>query len=305
MINIILLTGFLGSGKTTLLQRLINHYEESPIAVIVNEFGEINIDARLLEKDGVKIAELSNGSVFCACIKENFIQSIIEMTSREITYLFIEASGLADPSNMDLILETIKSKVAHPCQYWGSICVLDADSFIDLEGVLPAVKNQLLYAGSIIINKEDLLTPSNKTTIQTIIQSVNPNTPTYFTTYCNVDIDRLLKELRPTEKVAQKSSNTLENQPPTLILKVLPSITLEKLNAFLDFVAPFTYRIKGFITVKEKNYSVSGVKSHLIIMPWPSEIKSANLVLISAVGIGLVSAVADGITLYAKDLITL
>jgi len=305
MVNIILLTGFLGSGKTTLLQRLIKHYEENPIAVIINEFGEINMDARLLEKEGIKMAELSNGSVFCACIKENFIEAIIEMASREISYLFIEASGLADPSNMDLILETIKPKVAQPCYYCGSICVLDADSFIDLESVLPAVKNQLLYAGSIIINKEDLLTEKNKATIQNIIQKINPDAPAYFTTYCNVDIKLLLQEIKATEKGAQETSNTRENQPPTLVIKVLPSITEEKLKAFLDFVAPFTYRIKGFVTVEEKNYSISGVKSHLIIMPWPSEIKSTDLVLISAVGIGLVSAVADGITLYAKDLITL
>ena len=66
------------------------------------------MDARLLEKDGIATAELSNGSIFCACIKDNFIKALIEMSKRDIENLFIEASGLADPSNMDQILE------AHP-----------------------------------------------------------------------------------------------------------------------------------------------------------------------------------------------
>ena len=107
MIQIVLLSGF-GSRKTTLMQRLLDTYQEHKIGVIINEFGEINIDAKLVKRDGIDIAELSNGSIFCACIKDKFVDGLIEMSKTDIEYLFIEASGLADPSNMEDILKGIK-----------------------------------------------------------------------------------------------------------------------------------------------------------------------------------------------------
>ena len=98
--ELILLTGFLGSGKTTLLQQLLREYEDKKIGVIVNDFGKINVDAKLVSSSGIQMAELANGSIFCACIKDKFVDSLIEMSQRDLDYLFIEASGLADPSNM-------------------------------------------------------------------------------------------------------------------------------------------------------------------------------------------------------------
>jgi hypothetical protein len=62
---------------------------------------------------------------------------------------------------------------------------------------------------------------------------------------------------------------------------------------------PFTYRIKGFVAVSDVNYSVSGVKSHIMIVPWAGDIRSPEIVLISAVGIGITGAIADGIRKYA------
>ena len=66
MIKLVLLTGFLGSGKTTLMQRTLEAFSDKKIGVIVNEFGSVNIDAVLLKRDGIQMAELSNGSIFCA-----------------------------------------------------------------------------------------------------------------------------------------------------------------------------------------------------------------------------------------------
>ena len=98
MIKLILLTGFLGTGKTTLLKQLLSEFKDEKIGVIVNEFGQINIDGTLVEKEGVKMTELTNGSIFCACIKDNFVNSLIALSKEDISYFFIEASGLADPA---------------------------------------------------------------------------------------------------------------------------------------------------------------------------------------------------------------
>lgn len=81
-----------------MMQEILTVYSDKKTGVIVNEFGEINIDARLIQKDGVQMAELSNGSIFCACIKDKFVDSLIELSYKDLDYLFIEASGLADLS---------------------------------------------------------------------------------------------------------------------------------------------------------------------------------------------------------------
>jgi Putative GTPases (G3E family) len=299
MTQLILLTGFLGTGKTTLMERLLHYYKDSPVGVIVNEFGEINIDARLLEKDGIIMRELSNGSIFCACIKENFIKALIDMSFQKFEYLFIEASGLADPGNMQQILQTIDKYTVHSYHYSGSICVLDGEAFLELNNLLPAVRNQLTHAGVVLVNKEDLISSAIKAEIQAEVRNANTHAPIYFTSYCNIDINTLVMNLQPSKSTSKDSINTPENRPQTFIIKVLPSVTMKELQGFLNFIAPYTYRMKGFVTVRDTNYSVSCVRSHRMIMPWTRDIPSSEIVLISAVGIGLTGAIANGIRTYA------
>ena len=157
MIQIVLLSGFLGAGKTTLMQRLLDTYKDNKIGVIINEFGEINIDAKLVERDGIDIAELSNGSIFCACIKDKFVDGLIEMSKMNIDYLFIEASGLADPSNMGDIVDGIKKDTNDNYLIKGNICVADSCNFLELVEVLPALERQVRHANAVIVNKMDLI----------------------------------------------------------------------------------------------------------------------------------------------------
>ena len=70
MIRLIMLTGFLGAGKTTLLQKILEEYSDQKIGVLINEFGAVSIDSELVEGEGIDMTELSNGSIFCACLKD-------------------------------------------------------------------------------------------------------------------------------------------------------------------------------------------------------------------------------------------
>jgi hypothetical protein len=85
------------------------------------------------------------------------------------------------------------------------------------------------------------------------------------------------------------------------VIKTLPCLTMEELQGFLHYIAPFTYRVKGFARVGGANYSVSGVRSHMMVLPWAGNIRSSELVLISAVGIGLTGAIATAIKTYAPS----
>lgn len=305
MIKLVLLTGFLGSGKTTLLDVLLKHYENRKIGLIVNEFGEINIDAKLLKRNGVSMSELSNGSIFCACIKENFVNGLVEMSKADIEYLFIEASGLADPSSMQGLLETIAVKTENPYSYLGSICVLDAEAFLELKELLPAVSNQLTYAGAVIVNKTDLVGQDTLDIIKEQVNKANPKAKIYYTTYCQADIDDLTAALHPSDVESTPGSNTVESRPMTLIVKVDDDITMQELQDFLHLVAPSTFRVKGFVKIGGRTYSVSAVRDHVMMLPWPEETEKSELVVISSVGIKLITLVANAIQKTVPDKIHL
>ena len=127
-----MLTGFLGAGKTTLLQKILEEYSDQKIGVLINEFGAVSIDSELVEGEGIDMTELSNGSIFCACLKDKFVEALIELSGKDIDYLFIEASGLADPANMEDILSGLQEHLTRRYDYTHSVCIVDSTSYPDL-----------------------------------------------------------------------------------------------------------------------------------------------------------------------------
>lgn len=107
-INLYVLTGFLGSGKTTFLLRLLDKLKEHPVGVIQNEFGKLSIDGMILKRDNLEITEVNRGSIFCSCLKFNFANALMEMAKLDLKYVFVESSGLADPSNVEEILQGVQ-----------------------------------------------------------------------------------------------------------------------------------------------------------------------------------------------------
>ena len=293
MIQIVLLSGFLGAGKTTLMQRLLDTYQEHKIGVIINEFGEINIDAKLVSRDGIDIAELSNGSIFCACIKDKFVDGLIEMSKTDIEYLFIEASGLADPSNMGDIVDGIKKDTGDNYLIKGNICVADSCTFMELVEVLPALERQVKHANAVIVNKMDLIDDETFKEIAEKISELNETTRIYAATHCDVDIKDIVDHFTPTLVRSEDTTNTYESRPQTFIVKADQPVEKEKLIAFIKSISDSSYRIKGFCqTVEEGTVEVSGVVNNLIITPWKTEEKT-EIVVISSVGIKMMSLITE------------
>lgn len=305
MIKLVLLTGFLGSGKTTLMKEILGTYKGGKTGVIVNEFGEINIDAKLISREGVQMAELSNGSIFCACIKDKFVDSLIQMSYQDLDYLFIEASGLADPANIEIILDGIKNKVLNPYDYKGSICVLDGETFIDLYEVLPAISSQLEFCGAVIVNKGDLIDEEQLKEILEIVQGINPQAASFVTSYCKVDIRELVDGIARNDKESRESTNTVESRPPAFVVKGLDTVPYDKLQAFLNDVAPSAYRMKGFAVTDKGNVEVSAVGTHIHIEPWAGDVENTEIVAISSVGFKLMSVLAKGIADHLEGILRL
>ena len=305
MIKLVLLTGFLGAGKTTLMKEILNSYGGYKTGVIVNEFGEINIDARLISRDGVQMAELSNGSIFCACIKDKFVDSLIEMSLKDLDYLFIEASGMADPANMNQILDGIRNKVLNPYDYRGSVCVIDGESFTDLYELLPAITAQLEFCGGAIVNKGDLIGEEKLGEIIDIINEVNPGVSVFVTSYCRVDVKELFESLTQNTAEARESSNKIETRPTTFILKGLKQVPYDRLEAFLKDIAGDTYRIKGFADTDRGNIEISAVGSNIHLNEWPDTVERTEIVVISSVGFRMMSILTKCIGEHLKGIIRL
>lgn len=295
MNNLVLLTGFLGAGKTTLMQNILNVYSEKKVGVIINEFGNVNIDAALVKRDGIEMAELSNGSIFCACIKDKFVDSLIELSGQDLEYIFIEASGLADPANMPQILSGIANKTIVPYNYRGAICVLDGESFLDLYDLLPAIHHQVVHSNGVILNKVDLIEEDYLESVKAKINEINSSAKIYPTSYCNVDIKKVIDEFGMVLSKGGESTNTVETRPNTFIVRAENPLPLENLKAFISDIVGSSFRIKGFADTDQGHMQVSTVGKNISFQPWEEPITKSELVIISSVGIRMMSEITAAI----------
>ena len=303
-IKIILLTGFLGAGKTTLLKSILDEYDDKKIGIVINEFGKINIDARLVEKNGVEMAEVSNGSIFCSCLKENFVNSLIEMSKLDLEYIFIEASGLADPSSMTMLIENMKNKLVNPFDYKGALCVIDGEHFMELQEVLPALANQIEFSKYVLINKVDLINEETIEKIENVILKINPTATIVPTVYCKMDYSDAIARLSDVNTEGRESTNTVDSRPRSFSLKVIKTVEKEPLTAFLKVVGKHAYRIKGFINTPEGNIEISCVGDTVQLLPWEKEVPLKEIVVISAIGPKIIKLIVDAMAEHLNGEIT-
>jgi G3E family GTPase len=150
-----IITGFLGSGKTTLLNHILASHHGLKIAVIVNEIGEIGIDAELIVSAGEGITELSNGCICCS-INNDLVDSIFQVLERSeaVDYVIVETTGLADP--LPIILTFLRSEFRNRIRVDSVITLADGENFSLEHFDSLAAYNQFRYADVVLLNKCDL-----------------------------------------------------------------------------------------------------------------------------------------------------
>ena len=216
-IPVLLLTGYLGSGKTTLVNRILNNRKGIRFAVIVNDIGEVNIDADLIEKGGVvgkkdeSLVALQNGCI-CCTLKNDLIQQLCEITSRQaFDYIVIEASGICEP---EPIAQTICSIPALGFEFVKNgipvldcvVTVVDAlrmrDEFasgealkkphLDEEDIESLVIQQIEFCNIIALNKASEVTPEELGRIKAIVRTLQPKAKIIECDYGEFDLDEIL-----------------------------------------------------------------------------------------------------------------
>jgi G3E family GTPase len=267
-IHVYLLSGFLGAGKTTLLQRFLNYYSYRKIAVLKNECGEVNVDAQLISKSGVKVVEINNGSIFCTCRHDMFIDAMKIIASYPIQMLFIESSGIADPANFGKDLQLLWDLVGPVYHHLGNVCLVDASSFLELVDLMPAVENQVKYSSVTLLNKIDLVAPMDLEEIEKKIREINPTTKIIRTMYAELDFETLESIIGPLcLPQSNAGTNTEKTKPFTLVLKAQSKNPLDpqSVQAFFTELSPETLRIKGFFKGLDHWMYVDGVQDHLVV----------------------------------------
>ncbi|HAN46761.1 MAG TPA: cobalamin biosynthesis protein CobW [Cyanobacteria bacterium UBA8156] len=168
-----IITGFLGSGKTTLLNHILQNRQGLKVAVLVNEFGDINIDSELLVAMDENMVELSNGCI-CCTINEGLVEAVYSVLEREnrVDYLVLETTGVADP--LPIALTFLGTELQYLTRLDSILTVVDAETFTEEHFNSEAAYNQLLYGDIIVLNKTDLAAPTQVETLEAHIQEMKP-----------------------------------------------------------------------------------------------------------------------------------
>lgn len=280
-----LLTGFLGAGKTTFLTNVLKDLSGKKVAVIMNEFGRVGIDGTLIEKDGMELVEINRGSIFCSCLQLSFVSALVEMADRGMEYVFVESSGLADPSNIGEFLEAVAVAKGDVYDYSGAICIVDGVNFLDQVQDIATVERQLKFCHLVIISKVDLIDEETLAKVKAKIREINDKAEIVESIQGKIDFNFLEKDLTAEAWVGtEDTTNSPENKPKTLVLTFAGETTQDKLTQFLDRIKLDSYRIKGFFKLADGWNQVDVVNKRIDYKPTTKNGEESELVIISKIG---------------------
>lgn len=300
--KVFIVTGFLGAGKTTLVKQILRATKDlSKTVVLVNEFGKVGVDGRLIKQTAAAdVVELASGCI-CCTLKTDMIQAL-----RMLRYdysperILIEATGVADPVS---IIEVLNERLlASEFVLEKTITVLDSDFWEAREGFGTVFINQMTWADLILLNKVDTLEPERVPVILDEIKEMSPESAVIPSLYCHIDSDlfwadqeikshgrvsgALFEFYDPAkdEYTSQASNETGSAQTKIIGFQTF-SFTSERpmnedgFNDFLETVPLELFRIKGPVKFESQTRMLNFVGGRIGWEPW-SGTHSTNLAFI-------------------------
>ncbi len=254
------ITGFLGSGKTTLLNHILQGEHGLKIGVLVNEFGEIDIDSQLLESIEEGMVQLSNGCI-CCTINEDLVAAVFKMLTSEekIDYLVIETSGIADPVPIMATLEN--SDLRGLTRLDAVVGVVDAVNFDAEYYDGDTARHQLIYSDVLLVNKIDLVDRTQLSTVQAKLAALKTDAMVLETQRCQVPLSLLLDV-----QLASLNSNTVDDhahhqhrdhlaadQWMSIAFEFDRPLQIAKFQEFITGLADNIFRSKGILWFQESD----------------------------------------------------
>jgi G3E family GTPase len=302
---ITIITGFLGSGKTTLLNHILNNRQDLKIAVLVNEFGDINIDGQLLVSIDENMVELSNGCI-CCTINDGLVDAVYNILERDdrVDYMVIETTGVADP--LPIILTFLETELRDLTRLNSIVTVVDAEAFTPDHFDSEAAFKQIVYGDVAILNKTDLADPDQIQSLEAHIHTLKEGARILRSQHGKVPLPLILDVgYNQPEAYADLLQEEIERSPPDhshqehhhhhsdhLDNDGFVSISFEsdrpfdvkKFETFLQEDLPYeVFRAKGILWFKESDlrnvFQLSGPRFDLQGEAWRTSPKN-QLVLI-------------------------
>lgn len=197
------LVGFLGAGKTTLLNRFLQGTDSRRFAVIVNDFSEIGVDARLVRHQTERLIELSNGCI-CCTLREDLVQQLSELGQlADLDGIVIESTGLGEPMpiaqafHMGNIPENVALQeivtVVDAANFWADFArddvITEENGNQEVVPLAPLLVDQLEFTNIILLNKRDLVSSADLTELERFVRELNPQAAIYKTAHGEIETE--------------------------------------------------------------------------------------------------------------------
>ncbi len=281
-VPVTLLGGYLGAGKTTVINEMLARADR-PIAVMVNDVGDINIDAKLIARQDGDTLDLSGGCVCCS-LKNGFLEAFEQLRERPVPpeLVVVELSGIANPSSAAGLSST-------PGFSLDSIVVLvDLDQFLESEDessvVADAVRAQVAAAHVLLLTKRDLVDEDRVDAVRARLEELAPGVPVLLADSAHSIAGLVgLGVRRPVLQVGQGAS--LFDQFQTSIVPIDGAIRRDDLDALLDDLPKNTVRAKGIVQVETGELlliQIVGNRRSVEPLPMAETTEPTDLVVITA-----------------------
>lgn len=259
-----IITGPLGSGKTTLLRHILNNFPKK-IAILMNEFGEIAIDSKIIAGKNIQMAELGGGCVCCSLLGEfeAAVNEILDTIAPD--NLIIETTGVAEPDALIFDTQENLPKV----RLDGVVTIIDADGMVKYPSIGHTTRMQIEAADAILLNKIDLVSESELEEITQKLQKFNKTAEIFRTIRCQVDTDLLFGIGR--EKIEHPPHHIHQPEFESFIYTSSAISNRLLFEEFANNIPPDIYRAKGFIRFADGIYLFNFVAGRWDLEPFQQQ----------------------------------